>query len=84
MKSMKRPGVPAAESSQDQERSSGRRRRAKKKLMMMLEHLVSKIKVDLIQIHHLNIRNVKLPISQSWRVECWSERLREHALAAIA
>jgi hypothetical protein len=51
---------------------------------MAQEHLVRKIKVHPIQIHHSNIRNDKLLISQSWRAECRSERLRGHALAAIA
>jgi len=91
MKSMRRPRVLAAQSSRDQKRSSGRRRRAKKKLLIAQEHLVSKMKVNPnnpinnpIQMHRSNIRNDKLLISQSWRVECRSERLREHALAAIA
>jgi len=85
-------------SSWDQRRSRGRNnnnrsRWAKKKLMWMCskiaqEHLVSKIEVNLIQmhtyLHQVNIHNVKLLISQSWRAECWSERLRVHTLAAIA
>ena len=76
--------------SRDQKRSRSRRRRAKEKLPIAQEHLVSKIKVNKInpiypiQMHRSNIRNDKLLISQSWRVECRSERLRGHALAAIA